>query len=197
MKQEQKELKVTYKKELAKKWGTDQKMIDYCAKHAAYVLEHGGKLYKIGRPDIKKDFCFGFGQNGISDEEDTKRASGAAANARTNEEYFISQNLKDINHMVEELEKIKNNISLDYDPNIIVMGYNQYMGQPENCRLAGWSIIDTFRQSPPQGEKMDIDFIDKLLKGFAQVKADFEKRLKTYLKRYGLTKINSWTYLVD
>lgn len=43
----------------------------------------------------------------------------------------------------------------------------------------------------------DVDLLDALIKGYEVVKEQFIKRLNTYLKRYGLTKLNVWTYLSD
>ena len=42
--------------------------------------------------------------------------------------------------------------------------------------------------------KKDIEELKKIVQS---EKEKFTKRLNTYLKRYGLSKINSWSYLVD
>ena len=39
--------------------------------------------------------------------------------------------------------------------------------------------------------------IQAIIDGLEVVKKQFEKRLNTYLKRYGLSKLNVWTYLRD
>ena len=36
-----------------------------------------------------------------------------------------------------------------------------------------------------------------LLKAYTQVRADFEKRLKAWWKRYGADKLHVWTYWQD
>ena len=38
---------------------------------------------------------------------------------------------------------------------------------------------------------------EQILASLEIEKAKFTKRLNTYLKKYGLSKINTWTYLVD
>ena len=38
---------------------------------------------------------------------------------------------------------------------------------------------------------------ERLYEGYVKLCNDFEKRLRTYLKRYGLTKVHSWTYWRD
>jgi hypothetical protein len=37
----------------------------------------------------------------------------------------------------------------------------------------------------------------RIIEGYEQVFADFVKRLQSYLKRYGLTKLDTWTYWID
>ena len=37
----------------------------------------------------------------------------------------------------------------------------------------------------------------ELVKGYEEVRKAFIKRLNTYLKRYGLSKVRTWTYLSD
>ena len=43
---------------------------------------------------------------------------------------------------------------------------------------------------------IELDHIEKHKRKDGQ-KENFEKRLHTYLKRYGLSKLHTWTYLVD
>ena len=51
----QKELKPIYKAELEKVW-KDEKMVNYCMKETAFIIEHNGKIYDIEKPSIEK--CF-------------------------------------------------------------------------------------------------------------------------------------------
>ena len=46
-------------------------------------------------------------------------------------------------------------------------------------------------------KQLDNDDIALIVAGLEEVKKSFIKRLNTYLKKYGLSKINAWTYLVD
>ena len=46
-------------------------------------------------------------------------------------------------------------------------------------------------------QEATIEDIKLILETLEAEKAKFLKRLNTYLKRYGLSKIHSWTYLVD
>lgn len=46
-------------------------------------------------------------------------------------------------------------------------------------------------------KKLGEDDIQKIIDGFKEVRKAFEKRIDTYLKRYGTTKVNSWSYICD
>lgn len=50
----QKELKTIYQEELAKVW--DEKMVKFCLKKTAYIVEFHGELFTIEKPTIKKNF---------------------------------------------------------------------------------------------------------------------------------------------
>jgi hypothetical protein len=46
-------------------------------------------------------------------------------------------------------------------------------------------------------KQLDNEDIELIIAGLEEVKKSFIKRLNAYLKKYGLSKINAWTYLVD
>lgn len=77
----QKELKAAYTEELKKAWN-DDKMVKYCSKSTAFVIEHNGALYGIEKPKIETSFCFGYGINGIADTEQERTAEVMAETAR-------------------------------------------------------------------------------------------------------------------
>ena len=43
----------------------------------------------------------------------------------------------------------------------------------------------------------NIDDLKNILSVYEHEKAKFEKRLNTYLKKYGLSKLKTWSYLID
>lgn len=192
----QKELKADYIEELKKMW-RDEKMVEHCSKTTAYVIEHDGKLYDIEKPKIETDFCFGYGMNGVSNTDDYNEAATAAENAKRNREYFINQNLENINRWIENLSDILENLKRgDYQRYVIKTG-KKYYRQSDDCKLAGYSIADALAGKNSDEMCSDIELLEKLIAGYEQVKADFEKRLNAYLKRYGMSKVRTWSYLVD
>ena len=196
----QKELKELYKEELKKVWD-DLEMVDYCSKKAAYIIEHNGKLYEIEKPNIKKDFCFGYGFNGGSTEEEENNAFNMEELARTKTDYFIEENLKDIDWWLKKLNEILKNMRLNWvegsHPIWMIGTKEHYYNQPSDCLLSAYTVVDTFRDGFDGELCTDTELLEKLIAGYETVKTEFIKRLNSYLKRYGLSKLNTWTYLRD
>lgn len=199
----QKELKAQYTAELEKAWSSE-KMIKFCSKECDEVIEYNGLLFSIDKPKIQKDFCFGYGFcGGISDEEDEQRANAAARRAQESTEYFINENLKPIDEWLETLnnilEEMGHNWAEGSKPRYMIATGPQYHGQKPDCKLRGYTVEDTAKPRSYYSYELcnDEEFIKKLINGYEEVKQRFVKRLNSYLKRYGLSKVNSWSYLVD
>lgn len=169
-------------------WTNDKKMQDYVKKECSEVFKtSGGYLILFEKPRIKKDFCFGHGQNGISTQEEVEIACDNAQYARTNENYFLKENLQQFD---EWLEMLGGRETLYLVP--------QHYAQ---TRVACIRSEYYFRRYEWERNKivevLTKDDIEELKKVVLSEKEKFIKRLNTYLKRYGLSKIHSWTYLVD
>lgn len=195
----QKELNAMYAEELKKAW-SDEKMVKFCTGKAAYVIEHNGFLYSIEKPRIETRFCFGYGFCGISDQEDEDRADNMAEHARKSTEYFISENMSDINGWIFELREIREQLGYNWAegscPAKMIETGAHYCGQTEDCKLEYFCICRPWNGT--RGKLCyDVELLDKLIEGYETVKVDFAKRLNTYLKRYGLSKVESWSYLSD
>ena len=178
-------------KELVKEYAdlsypNDKRMNDYILKSTSEVVKTSlGYLIAFDKPDIKTSFCFGHGQNGITTSEETNIACDMADYARTNEQYFIEENLKGINEQIKELKEASKVYIIPYKriPNC---GY--YRTQ---------EYYDYWNKTEIDGIEATKEDIELLLNTLQSEKEKFIKRLNTYLKRYGLSKIHSWTYLVD
>lgn len=195
----QEAIKNELRTEYNKVWNGNQHMVDFCVGKTDVVVKLRGKyLFPVDKPRIETSFCFGYGYCGVSDEEDYRGAANMAQHARTNEGYFIRENMKQITGKIEALNNggyialirghyiTKSNlVDIEY-----FRDYEKTTGRIDNA-IARYH------------EKGDIAFImeeeDKaiILQAYEEAKAHFEKRLKTYLKRFGLSKVNSWAYLSD
>lgn len=201
-KTEEKTLQNTLKDELrteyTKVWNGRQKMIDYCVNKTDVVVKIRDKyLFTVDKPSIETNFCFGYGYCGVSNEEEYRGAENMAEHARTHEDYFIEENMKQIMEKIEALN----------DSRYIALIRSRYITK------SNLVDIEYFHDYGTEGrlngviaryhEKGDIAFLmedqDKalILQAYEEAKQHFEKRLKTYLKRYGLSKVRSWSYLVD
>lgn len=60
--------------------------------------------------------------------------------------------------------------------------------------LGAWRLYD---EDHAKGVKITVDEAIKLRAGYEEAKANFRKRLDTYLKKYGLTCVESYTYWRD
>lgn len=192
---DQKELKALYKQEATEYW-QNQKMIDYCMKKAAYIVElEDGEYTIIDRPEIEKHFCFGYGYCGVSTEDDYQGAADMAHIAKTDQDYFIRENLKGLEESLASLKDEGNEVYK-------FVGYN---GQRSNTHRRSFRITDVWNNpehkswawNMPEVKKMSDQEKQALIAGYEEVKKAFIKRLNTYLKRYGLSKVRSWTYLSD
>lgn len=210
-----------YKEVLTQRWGEDNHMIDYCMKECSSVLDFDrGQRIVFDKPRIQTSFCYGHGFCGISTEEDEDRASRMSHLARTSEQYFIDENIEELE---TQINCVKANIQRIEDPNTWYKEtYNQFSNDPthkkddlaiyfekartgeENNSFYSYTFIRSWRIEEESWRYKDtelialtVDDLKKLLKGLENEKAKFMKRLQTYLKRYGLSKIDTWTYLRD
>lgn len=197
----QKELKEMYMNIIKTEVWEDEHMQNFAKKKCAYVVQFSnGDIADIEKPSIKKDFCFGAGSYGTCTNEEMKDAENMAALARKSEQYFKEQNLKKIDSDIEDLEKCLS--SYEYE----CYTYTHYMGQPDNSKLKAFAVVRTGYNpefTPMRWinckdiKKLGADDIQKIIDGFKEVRKAFEKRINTYLKRYGTTKVNSWSYICD
>lgn len=142
----------------------------------------------VDKPRIKTSFCFGSGWDGVSSLEEDEIANDLANQARTDEAYFLEENLKDLNKKVEML---KNSLKLDYDSYdrvvFIKNGLNQYAVVTRKS-AEYWN---------EEYEEASDKEVREILSLYLSVRENFKRRLSAYLKKYGLSKIDSWTYLRD
>lgn len=180
---------------------TTQEYIDLLSKYSPYMGSYyrqtidfavklkNGAYYEIEKPSIKTRFCFGAGYCGVSSQSEDEFANDQANEARTNESYFLSENL-------EELERLIKNFQ---DPNQKLVGVYEYgsSGILKATKSAYRDIYECEQWRVENPYEFDEEERKEILEALEAEKEAFTKRLKTYLKRYGLSKLNVWTYLRD
>lgn len=145
-----------------------------------------GCIVAAEKKRIETAFWFAEGsQCGTTFEE----AQNLAYAASKSEQWFIDRNTSGLNYIIEQLkEQLKGNYLSDY--NKIVLRKHNYKNLCE---------ITTLRFYPDRANCYELTNEDLivLIDFYESVKADFEKRLQTYLKRYGLKKCSFQTYWAD
>ena len=193
----QKELFSVYMEIVARDiWKNSPDMVEYERKTTQYIVElKSGDIIALDKPTIKTSFCFGYGYCGVTTQEDMDGAYNMMHHAETEESYFIKENLKGLNEYIESLR----------DKDLFCYAYTRN-GQAEDGRLKNFTIArlcDTPEYAPyrfsalKDVKQLDMEDRERIAQGYEIVKAAFTKRLNAYLKRYGLSKLKTWTYLVD
>ena len=185
-KAQQAALKAEYLDILARDvWRNSPRLIEYNRKNIARIvrLECGG-LVEIEKPRIETRFCFGYSLSS-SDSTDYDEANATASRAQKDQDYFIRKNMEPIRRMIKELER----------PGIY--SRNRYNGTDPGhpVRALEW---ENYRSNKPEGAQ-PITEADRaaLIDAWERVGRDFRRCLDTYLKRYGMSKVKTWSYWRD
>jgi 23S rRNA A2030 N6-methylase RlmJ len=182
------ELKNAVKIEFEKVWKNDEKMIDFCLKKITGIVRLAdGGLFTFEKPTIETKFCFGYGLYGISTEEEDQGARHSCELAKKKKN-FIAENMRFFNHIQE---------CLNYDGTIYSTCH--YPGSPNLLRNIDTDYTER-RFGRPVFYKAGIlspEDIENLKTELENQKNLFRKCLETYWKRYGASKLKTWTYLVD
>ena len=154
---------------------------EYLMKEAYWLVElTDGTIFVYGKPSINTRFCFG--ENGY----DCDVANKAANEARTNEDLFRKENLSGIDKNIELLRD-----------------------GPKDGRILWVATTHGIADYLNEGYEWDRELVNgttmipdeenrkRLLEGYEIVRERFAKRIETYLKRFGLSKVRAWTYWVD
>ena len=195
--------------EFAKVW-KDQKMTDYCTnKVAEFEILPNGNIVTVDKRSIEKDFCFG--ESGYDYDD----AQAMAAHARKSEDYFKKQNMRyfeDCLNSLAECVNLNNNGMY-----VLAIATRAYYSQTEDCKLSEphWckltEVIDALGGScvleELPGTEVTIygipyriatkEEIKQIRDMYERAAKNHEKRVDTYLKKYGTSKVRSWTYWRD
>ena len=193
--------------EFKKAW-TDQSMVDYCTKKVASVaVLSDSEIITVDKQSIETRFCFG--ESGYDYDD----AASMAEHARQSESYFKAENMKDFNEWIKDLDDVLNN----HGRYRLVIHQRQYCGQTADCKLRSiafekdFDIIDALGGSVMwddipgaeitiHGRQVRVataEEVNKIKEAYVQAAKMHEKKIDNYLKRYGLSKVHTWTYWRD
>lgn len=170
------------------------------AKYYEYALKFDNNFLCFEKPSIKTRFCFGYGQNGISTQRDFEGALKQERRINEEEEVFINANLKDLNRDIEDIQTLID-VFFDNKPACYGCAYNKIFICQNSCDHLAYLLWSFNNESMNASTKVIREATKEdlllILEVYKQQKENFKKRLNTYLKRYGLSKLTTWTYLVD
>lgn len=171
----------------------EKNFLDWCIKGiSGATLFENGFVYEFDKKSIKKDFCFGAGQNGVTTSEDWEDANNSAIDAQNDSTYFIKENFEENFGFIEKL--LSEHVQDDYK----IYAASSHSFRPSNrCYLISEKTLLYRDESTEKYYQLTEKDIENLKKTLEEEKEKLRKRLKTYLKRCGLSKINSWSYLRD
>jgi hypothetical protein len=203
MKARQAELAAIYKDALVKLWGEDDSTMKWCVKNVYWYVElPNGMFIPISKQNIETRFCFGYSdwypQFGYDD------ACKEADNARKSEAHFIHENMK---HYEDILDHLIGDTRFTNVPYLRV----KYWRLPDdsNIRELCWSSqcydgdVYWYKQGQIVENEGHKDYVptneelNLIIDGVKIAMQMHRKRINTYLKKYGLTKVHAWTYWMD
>lgn len=147
----------------------------YYKKHFIGAVKLNDGYYLLGKPSIDTKFCF------ADEGPDYEYYKELMASEEKLKAYFLAENLSVIDRDVEELQGTT--------PMVVTTCWNDGRKSftPGNCYYY-----------PKDGdEPMTNEQRSEIIKALQWSRSQFEKRLQTYLKRYGVSKLHTWTYWRD
>ena len=153
---------------------------DYQRKHSAGAVKLPEGYIVIDKPRIENKFCF---HDEGPDYEFYKTLMKDENKLRN---YFLSENLEDFD---ENLKYLRDDSEPVY---AIPAGWNglaKYV-----TRRYSWDFSDCVSEQRRQMTKEERSQVIALTQ---YVRDAFEKRLQAYLKKYGTSKLHTWTYWAD
>lgn len=180
-----KEDKQKVREQYEKVWHS-KKMVDHCTDHTSGYLMIDGIMVTFGKPSIQTDFWFGEHTYDYDEVCETAQALS------TNEQYFMDTNLKNCKAW-RYIDAIENN---KYGHQPYLRG-KAYCSQDDDCILGYIDFQRDYETNGKEIKKLDENEKKMLLEFCKDELAKFEKRLRTYLKRYGMSKCHFGVYWAD
>lgn len=180
----------------------DEELADYCVKRCAEVVRlPNGLMTDIEKQRIETRFCFGYSDMGFGPTYD--EAVEQRRYAATHEDYFLRENMKTYTDAIQNLDRNG-------------WGYMAVLsGNTESLRGLVWKRVTDVLEAAGgcaflkdlQGRELDFrgykgyvctdEDVALLRAGFERAAKAHERKCRAYLKRYGLSKLTTWTYWID
>lgn len=180
------------KEEFSKIWVSEH-MRSYCLKTVSNCVRTSfGGLVIFEKPKIETNFCFGY-HDSMTDTESYDAANDACENF--GEKQFLANNLADMQHALGLYE-----YSTKHEGPAVKQ---LYFAKRDSCsNIYKDLFLDEYDAKDKAWRfdgltKASEEDLQKCYAAQKQEYEKFEKRLKSYLKRYGTKKLHTWTYWAD
>lgn len=174
-----------------------ERMIKHCISRLSNDCTlSNGHIMTFEKPYIKTSFCYGYSLSS-SDSESYDNANEQAYNATQDTINFINENIK-YSGIKEYYEMLKNAEKVYYNLNHYgFINVENLHDEHEECRLR--CEFGTQSEMYKQYIQFELNNDDKklIISKLSEELQKFVKRLNTYLKRYGLRCVDSWSYWQD
>lgn len=164
----------------------DNSMVKHCVNSAAFLFEIRGKVVIVKKSHIKTDFCFGYSLSRY-DSESYDNANDMADYASKNQHYFIVENHKDADYA----RTISNLNSTRFKAYARPYYYGKCPDLYSIDFCYSWENIPEGAFELTDAEKSAYKLI------LAKAAKEHHKKIMSYLKRYGMEKVNTWNYWRD
>ena len=184
------EIRELFAAEHAKLWGDDKRMVDHCVKKAEVVVRlTGGELVEIERPSITTSHCEG--------EDDGRGRSMADAQAGCDyfetEEGFKRTNIRGFDKDMVSAATRKEG-SLWGEPLKFYVTTQYHRGSELSlcyCHRTTKSRVNAIRR------EANAEDIRRIRLGYMMVRRSFVRRVNAYWRRFGNSKLRTWTYWTE
>ena len=156
----------------------DEKWVKYYEKKTLCVKTlPNGDVMAFDKPSVKTRFCYSFDEVGYPESIDDSNRS--CESVRSDYDVFLAENLKWLKRDLENLEKMYHPVYL-----------NRLNGVENVVSYSGYQNATGGRMASPD----DI----AVIKSGIQEQIDYlTKRCAAYWKRYGGSKLHTWTYSIN
>ena len=163
-------------------WGDNASLVDYCVKKASGYIAFGDDIFVMDKPSIKTEFWFG--EHTYDYEEVCERCS----EAKNDIDYFVEQNLDgcEAHRFIREIDEGRRAPYISRE-------YSSY----DNSNFVFINWRRPWDSTDYDIRKLDDDEIAALRLFCKDEVEKFERRLTSYLKRYGLSKCHFGVYWAD
>lgn len=183
--------------EAIKKDWESERMIKHCISRLSNDCTlSNGHIMTFEKPYIKTSFCYGYSLSN-TDSESFDNANEQARKAQEDVINFINENI-DHSGIKRAYEALNNSKKVYYSLNHYgFINVENLRNEHDECRLR--CEFGTESEMYKQYIQFELNDDDKklIMEKLSEELQKFVKRLNTYLKKYGLSCVKSWSYWQD